>query len=143
MIALDTNLLVHAYRRDADLYLVARALLQELAEGTERWAIPFHCIVEFYGIVTHSSIWRTPAPASHAFAQVRAWLGSPSLIVLYDEEGTLEVLAQLAVAAKVAGPRIHDARIAATCLSHDVRELWTIDRDFSRYPSLRTRNPLL
>jgi len=42
---------------------------------------------------------------------------------------------------KVAGPRIHDARIAAVCLAHGVTELWTADRDFSRFPALRTRNP--
>jgi predicted nucleic acid-binding protein len=43
----------------------------------------------------------------------------------------------------MAGPRVHDARIAALCLSHAVRELWTADRDFSAFPALRVRNPLL
>ena len=38
---------------------------------------------------------------------------------------------------------VHDARIAALCLSHGVRELWSADRDFSRFPALRTRNPLV
>ena len=35
-----------------------------------------------------------------------------------------------------------DARIAAICLSHGVTELWTVDRDFSRFPDLRVRDPL-
>jgi predicted nucleic acid-binding protein len=43
---------------------------------------------------------------------------------------------------RIAGPRVHDARIAALCLVHGVRELWTADRDFSRFPSLATSNPL-
>ena len=34
-------------------------------------------------------------------------------------------------------------RIAAICLSNGVSELWTADRDFSRFPALRTRNPAL
>jgi hypothetical protein len=38
---------------------------------------------------------------------------------------------------------VHDARIAACCLRHGVTELWTADRDFSRYPALFTRNPLV
>jgi predicted nucleic acid-binding protein len=38
---------------------------------------------------------------------------------------------------------VHDARIAALCLSHGVCELWSADRDFSRFPALRTRNPLV
>jgi len=42
----------------------------------------------------------------------------------------------------VRGPQVHDARIAAICLENGVRELWTADRDFSRFPELKTRNPL-
>jgi predicted nucleic acid-binding protein len=34
-------------------------------------------------------------------------------------------------------------RVAALCQSHDVRELWTADRDFSRFPALTVRNPLV
>lgn len=45
-------------------------------------------------------------------------------------------------AGRIVGPRVHDARIAALCLSHQVRELWTADRDFGRFPELRVRNPL-
>ena len=33
--------------------------------------------------------------------------------------------------------------IAAICLSHGVSELWTADRDFSRFPDLRVCNPLI
>jgi uncharacterized protein len=41
------------------------------------------------------------------------------------------------------GPRIHDARIAALCLHHGVSELWSADRDFSAFPQLKVRNPLV
>jgi len=41
------------------------------------------------------------------------------------------------------GGAIHDARIAAICLSHGVAELWSADRDFSRFPALPIRNPLI
>ena len=44
---------------------------------------------------------------------------------------------------RIAGGRVHDARIAAVCLNHRVSELWTADRDFSLFPELKTRNPLL
>jgi hypothetical protein len=33
--------------------------------------------------------------------------------------------------------------MAALCLRHGVRELWTADRDFSIFPQLKTRNPLV
>ena len=34
-------------------------------------------------------------------------------------------------------------RIAAICIENGVTELWTADRDFSRFPQLKTRNPLV
>ena len=40
MIAVDTNLLVYAHRREAQVGEVAHALMQELAEGDRPWAIP-------------------------------------------------------------------------------------------------------
>lgn len=37
----------------------------------------------------------------------------------------------------------HDARIAAICIQYGVSELWTANRDFSRFAGLKTRNPLI
>ncbi len=47
------------------------------------------------------------------------------------------------LAGRVSGGQVHDARIAALCQLHGVRELWTADRDFSRFPRLQVRNPLV
>jgi len=55
----------------------------------------------------------------------------------------VRVLRDLIVVSRVAGPKIHDTRIAAICLAHGVSQLWTADRDFSFFPSLRTHNPLV
>jgi uncharacterized protein len=44
---------------------------------------------------------------------------------------------------RIAGPQVHDAQIAALSLAHGVRELWTHDRDFARFPALTVRNPLI
>jgi len=56
---------------------------------------------------------------------------------------TVERLRNLASAARLKGPPIHDARIAALCLHHGVSELWSADRDFSAFPRLKVRNPLV
>ena len=41
MIAVDTNLLVYAHRREARIGDAAHALMVELAEGDRAWAIPY------------------------------------------------------------------------------------------------------
>jgi predicted nucleic acid-binding protein len=54
----------------------------------------------------------------------------------------LAALKEQVIAGKIAGGMIHDARIAALCRAHGVKELWSADRDFSRMKGLKTRNPL-
>jgi predicted nucleic acid-binding protein len=55
---------------------------------------------------------------------------------------TARVLRELLEATGVAGPAVHDARIAAICRAHRVTELLSADRDLRRFPRLRVRNPL-
>lgn len=67
---------------------------------------------------------------------------SPTLRLLAEDIGYWSILRRLVSDGAVSGARVHDARVAALCLAHGVRELWTADRDFSRFPDLRVRNPL-
>ena len=58
------------------------------------------------------------------------------------QERAIPIMRSLVEGGRLAGGQIHDARVAAVCLAHGVTELWTVDRDFSRFPLLRVRNPL-
>ena len=78
-----------------------------------------------------------------ALEQVAAWLESPTLVVLAETGDYWHVLRDLMASARATGPLVHDARIAALCRTHGVSELWTVDRDFGRFPGLRVRNPLI
>lgn len=142
MIAVDTNILVYAHRGDSPSHAPAAKAIAELAERRASWAIPWPCIHEFLAISTHPRIYDPPTPAGDAIAQVEAWLDSPSLVLLGEGNSFWPTLTSLLTGPSVLGPRIHDARIAALCLSHDVGELWSADRDFSRFP-IRVRNPLV
>jgi hypothetical protein len=143
VIALDTNLLVYAHRTDARWHDTAAPKVRALAESRAAWAIPWPCLHEFVAIVTHPRIYAPPTPLPKALAQVEGWLASPSLVVLAESDRHWPTLRELATQARLVGPQIHDARIAALCIQHGVRELWSADRDFARYPTLVTRNPLV
>jgi uncharacterized protein len=143
VIAVDTNVLVYAHRADAPLHDVARRRVAALAEGLGAWAIPWPCLHEFVAVVTHPRVYAPPTGLPQALDQVSAWLESPTVQVLGEAPGHWLRLSDLARRGSVRGPQIHDGRIAAICLEHGVRELWTSDRDFGRFPDLRTRNPLV
>jgi uncharacterized protein len=143
VIAVDTNVLVYAHREDSAWHARAYELVAGLAEGPAPWAIPWPCVHEFLAIVTHPRIYSPPTPHDRALDQVAAWLESPGLVLLAEEEGYWGVLRDLVAGGRVAGASVHDARVAALCTHHGVRELWSADRDFSRFPALRARNPLV
>ncbi len=143
MIAVDTNLLVYAHRQDSPFHAAAASVLRELAESPAPWALPWPCLHEFYSVITHRRIYDPPSSPEQAADQIEAWLESPSVVPLSEGETYWPTLRSILVGAKVSGPLVHAARIAALCQSHGIRELWTADRDFSRFPRLRTTNPLV
>lgn len=143
MIAVDTNILVYAHREDSPFHGIAARRITELAEGAALWAIPWPCLHEFLAIVTHPRIYAPPTPLVRALEQVDAWIESPSVVLLAESEAHWPTLRGLTTVGRIAGAQIHDARIAALCEQHGVRELWSADRDFSRFASLTVINPLV
>jgi len=143
VIAVDSNLLIYSHREDSKFHAASKELVDSLRHQSAPWAIPWPCLHEFVGIVTHSSIYKPATSLNLALAAVEAWLAAGNLHLLSESPGYFAKLRDIALAAKLSGPRIHDARIAALCLHHGVRELWTADRDFSAFPQLKTRNPLV
>src|SRR5262249_32198659 len=143
LIAVDTNILIYAHREDSPFHKPAATCVAELAEGVATWAIPWPCLHEFHSIVTHPKIYAPPSPLERAIEQVDAWLQSPTVTLLAETSEHWSTLRRLLVEGHVSGPKVHDARIAALCRQHGVRELWSADRDFGRFPALSVVNPLV
>jgi toxin-antitoxin system PIN domain toxin len=144
MIAFDTNILVHAHRAESPFHEKAFAALKTAAEGAAPWALTWPNVHEFLSIVTNARLFAVPTPIDVACKQVSAWLASPRLVVVGEGDGAdyWVALCSLLLRAKITGPRVHDAHIAALALMHQVDALATADRDFSRCPRLKTINPL-
>lgn len=143
MIAVDTNVLVYAHREDSPWHAAAYSQILRLAEAQAPWAIPWPYIHEFLAIVTHPRIYAPPTPLAIAIDQVEAWRESPSLVLLCESENHWLELCDVLQAGRVSGPMVHDARVAALCRQHGVRELWTADRDFGRFSGFKIRNLLI
>ena len=143
MIAVETNILVYAHRAEMPDHRAAVAAVTRLAEGDAPWAIPWPCLHEFFGVATNPRVFVMPTPVDDALSQIDDWLASPTLVVLSEGAAHWQTIGRLVRAGDVRGARIHDARIAAICLDHGIDEIWTADRDFSRFPTLRARNPIV
>ena len=142
MIAVDTSILVYAHRPDSPPHAGAAAELAALVGTPGPWAVAWPCVHEFLAVVTSVRVFPEPTPLPRAMEQVDAWRESGA-VLLAETVGHWDRLAELIIASGVTGPKIHDARIAALCLDDGIDELWSSDRDFSRFPALRVRNPLV
>lgn len=143
MLAVDTNILVYAYRMEYVENDHAYEVVTSLAEGDRPWAIPWPCAFEFLNVVTNRKIWKEAAtPMEQAWGQLRAWELSPSCRMIGETGSFMDVLEGLVNRPRITGPLVHDARIAAICIANGVDALLTRDRDFSLFPQLPTRDPL-
>ena len=143
MIAVDTNVLVHAHRADSQWSDPARLCLRSVAEGRSAWAIPWPCLHEFLAIVTHPRIYAPPSTIEQAIDQIDAWMESPTLTVIGESDDHWSILRGQLTTGRIRGPMVHDARVAALCIGNGVSEILTADRDFDRFPELASRNPLV
>jgi uncharacterized protein len=141
LIAVDTNVLVHAYAEGSPLHDQALAAMERLVREPA-WGLPWIVAGEFYSVLTDGRIWREPR-IDDALAALDAWIATPGARLLSEAPDQWARLRPLLAAARPKGRKVHDARIAAVCLAAGVTELWTVDRDFSWYPALRVRNPLV
>jgi len=143
VIAVDSNILLYSHRAEHEWYAKALACVRGLAEGEEPWLIPWPCVHEFLSVATNSRVFAKPTPMEHAAGQVDHWLASPSVRMGAEGGDHWRTLRHLLTRGRVTGGMVHDARIASICINHGVTTFWSADRDFLRFPELKTVNPLV
>lgn len=143
MIAVDTNILVYSHRAEMPQHQVASARLTLMASSGVAWAIPWPCVYEFFSIVTNARIFKTPSSLQDAQLFFDGLIAQTPLVLLHETDKAWPLFLGLVKKGQVTSGKIHDAKIAAICLQHDVSELWSNDRDFTLFPSLKVVNPLV
>ncbi|HXI12716.1 MAG TPA: TA system VapC family ribonuclease toxin [Thermoanaerobaculia bacterium] len=140
MRAIDTNILVYSEIVSSTYHHAARRLLTSMAEGPAPWAIPWPCVYEFLRVITHPRVFSPPVPRAVALHDLGQIFSSPTLRLLSETERHVEVMQTVVSESDATGNLVHDAHIAALCIEHGVSELFTGDRDFSRF-RLHVTNP--
>jgi hypothetical protein len=143
MIVIDTNILVYAHRGESPFHSQAVDAMDRLAASGRPWGTVWQCVHEFAAIVTHPKIYKPPSTVEQCLAEISNWRACPTFRCIAEGPVHWETLQRVLRDGRVQGPMVHDARIAAVCIAHGVEELWSVDRDFSRFPKLKVVNPLM
>ncbi|MEJ0097431.1 MAG: PIN domain-containing protein [Bauldia sp.] len=139
VIAVDSNILIYAHRAESPFHGVAADRVSALGSSGLPWAIPWPCVHECLSIITNRRVFVPPTPFEEGLEFLRAVMESPTLQLLSETDRHWDELRSQVRIGRATGGLVHDARIAAICLQHGVSELWSADRDFSRFPASQGR----
>jgi toxin-antitoxin system PIN domain toxin len=142
MMLVDVNIVVYAINKDAARHEKAREWWDEQLSGTRPVCLPWAVILGFIRIVTNPRILQKPLHVKEALDYVDSWLDQACVRTLDPTETHWSLVKSNLGKAGTGGNLTTDAHLAALAIEHGC-ELYSTDSDFSRFPDLRWRNPLL
>ena len=141
MIVVDLNLLLYATNVDAPQHERARRWWESALNGEEQVGLTWPVLLGFLRLTTRAGLLPRPLTARQALDTIEAWLTHPLTTVLQPGDDHWAVLRRLIEEGGAAGNRTTDAHLAAVAIEYGAT-LCSSDTDFSRFPSLKTVNPL-
>jgi toxin-antitoxin system PIN domain toxin len=139
--ALDVNILLYASDSSSAVHAGALDLLRSVALGDEVCYLPWPTVMGYLRIATHPRIFSTPLSPTEAQGNVDRLLERPHVRCVGEADGFWEVYRNLTRDVPARGNLVPDAHIAAILKQHDIRTLYTRDRDFARFGFLRVIDP--
>lgn len=134
----DVNVLVDAFRRDSARHERARAYLESLANGHDRFALSTLVLSGFLRVATLRIGGSPTVDKSLALAFVEALLSSPVAVAIVPGSRHLRTFLDFVRLDSVRGNAVPDAYHAALAIESGC-EFVTSDRGFGRFPGLRWR----
>jgi uncharacterized protein len=142
VIILDANILLYAYDADSDKHARARAWVEEVFSDASPVGLPWQAVSAFMRIVTNPRLTGKRFTPVEVVEIVDQWVKQPNVRLLGPGDNHWSLLRQMIVDGQVRGPLISDAQLAAITIEYG-GVLHTTDRDFSRFPGLRWKNPIV
>lgn len=141
MLLPDVNVLVYAHREDLPRHVEYRDWLADLVASPSSYGMADLVLSGFLRVVTHPRVFSTPTPLAVALRFAVGLRDRPNCVPITPSARHWEIFRSLCAAVEVKGNLVQDAYLAALAIESG-SEWITTDRDFSRFPRLRSRHPL-
>ena len=142
MILPDINLLVYAHNLRVPQHRKALAWWENCLQAQEGVALAWVVIQGFVRITTHPKIFQNPMPVADALGRVEDWLTLPHVQIIHPPQNHFQTWSAQLIQLGSAGNLTTDAHLAALAIERGL-VLHTTDADFSRFPGLKWKNPLV
>ena len=141
MLVPDVNVLVYAYREDADDHERYLSWLEDLAASEAPFGLVDPVLTGFLRVVTHPRVFDPPSPIHHALRFVDELKARPNATSIAPGPRHWGIFTGLCRDAGVKGDLVGHAALAALAIESG-SEWITTDRDYARFHGLRWRHPL-
>ena len=140
MILPDVNVLLYAFRQDADRHPDYHQWLEQIVNDEAPFGVSPQTLASLVRISTHRGIYVNPSRLDEAMDFCEAILAAPNCAVVQPRERHWSIFTDLCRQARVKGNLVQDAWFAALAIESGC-EWITTDRDYARFPRLRWREP--
>jgi toxin-antitoxin system PIN domain toxin len=141
VILIDANLLLYAYDSASSQHQAARQWIEDVFSGYEPVRMAWVTVLAFLRISTNPRLQAQAFTLLEAVSIVELWFAQPNFALLGPGDRHWGILARLLPEGQARGPLVMDGHLAALAIEHGAT-LYSIDRDFSRFPGLKFVNPL-
>ena len=141
MILPDVNVLVYAFRTDAESHAPVKKWLEAAISSDVPYGVSDFVLSGFLRVVTHPKVFFVPSPLASALEFAKAVRDRENAVPLAPGPRHWEIFEGLCRSARVRGNLVPDAYLAALAIESGC-EWITTDRDYARFPGLRWRHPL-
>ena len=140
MILADANVLIYAHREDAADHRRFRHWVEAMIAGPEAFGVADLVLGGFLRVVTQPRIFHPPTPLARAVEFCDFLREQPNAVPIAPADRHWKIFTDLCSRARAGGNLVADAFLAALAIESG-SEWITTDRDYSRFPGLRSRHP--
>ena len=141
MILPDVNVLLYAFRSDAEDHTKYRAWLEGVVNGDSAYGMSPQVLASVIRLATHPRIFVRPSPLVEVVAFATVLLEQPHCQMIQPGPRHWEIFTALCQKANANGSLVKDAWLAALAIESGC-EWITVDHDYARFDGLRWRTPL-
>ncbi len=140
MILCDVNVLIYAFRSDAENHSLFKSWLESVINGPSAYGIAPQVLASVVRVCTHPRIFKIPSSLTDVFQFCGALLQQPNATVIVPGERHWEIFETVCQKSQSKGNIAQDAWFAALAIEFGC-EWITTDRDYSRFDGLTWRAP--
>ncbi|MEM1158924.1 MAG: type II toxin-antitoxin system VapC family toxin [Verrucomicrobiota bacterium] len=141
MILPDANLLLYAEDTSSRHHEFSRLWWDGCLSGTERVCLCWQVVVAFIRIATNPRLHEYPLTQEEAINRVESWLDQPCVRLIAPGGLHWQEFKTLLIESEALGNLVSDVHLAALAQEHGC-VLYSTDRDFARFRSLKWVNPV-